>query len=101
LHGIKLVFGEFKEEPIFRREDLISIIRHPIYMGALLIYLGVIIFTISILGFFAWLGIIALYHWLAKYEEDLMLKVFGDAYREYQHEVPMWLPRVMKMPAGY
>lgn len=96
IYGIKIVFGEYKEEPIFRKEGMFSNVRHPIYLGAILIYLAVLLLTLSMLGAVAWIGIIFLYHWLSKYEESLMLKVFGEDYRRYQQIVPMWLPRIKK-----
>lgn len=96
LFGIRIVFGEYCEDPIFRKEGMFSVVRHPIYLGAVLIYLAILWITLSILGGLVWVGIIGLYQWLAKYEEGLMISIFGDQYRVYQKEVPMWLPRPFK-----
>jgi protein-S-isoprenylcysteine O-methyltransferase Ste14 len=92
LHGIKVVFGDYRETPILITHDLFTYVRHPVYLGAILVYLAILILVLSPLAGIVWLGIIILYDWLAKYEEKLMLKEFGDAYREYQKKVPMWLP---------
>jgi len=96
LYGIHIIFGEYSETPIFRKEGMFSAVRHPIYLGAILVYLAVLLVTLSVLGWIVWVGTIGLYHWLAKHEEGLMIKVFGDDYRDYQKQVPMWLPIVRK-----
>jgi protein-S-isoprenylcysteine O-methyltransferase Ste14 len=35
-------------------------------------------------------------HYIAKFEEKLLLARFGDDYEKYLREVPMWLPRLQK-----
>jgi protein-S-isoprenylcysteine O-methyltransferase Ste14 len=92
LHGIQVVFGEYREEPVMITEGIFTWMRHPIYLGAILIYLAVLLVVLSPLAAVVWLGVIGLYQWLAKHEEKLMLGIFGDAYRKYQQRVPMWLP---------
>ena len=92
LHGIQVVFGEYREEPIMITYDMFGWMRHPIYLGAILIYVAVLLLVPSLIGFIVWLGVLGLYQWLARHEENLMLVIFGDQYREYQQRVPMWLP---------
>lgn len=92
LDGIRIVFGEYSETPIFRKEGMFSVVRHPIYLGAILVYLAVLLVTLSVPGGIVWIATLGLYHWLAKYEEGRMVKVFGGEYRVYQRQVPMWLP---------
>ncbi len=92
LRGIQIVFGEYREEPVMITEQMFSRVRHPIYLGAILVYVGVLLLVLSPLGAFVFLGVLGLYHWLAKDEESRMLDLFGDQYRAYQREVPMWLP---------
>jgi protein-S-isoprenylcysteine O-methyltransferase Ste14 len=92
LRGIQVVFGEYREEPVMLTEWMFAYMRHPIYLGAILIYVAVLVFVMSPLGLLVWLGVLGLYQWLAKHEEDLMTGIFGDEYRAYQQRVPMWLP---------
>jgi len=92
LYGIRIVFGEYSETPIFRKEGMFSVVRHPIYLGAILVYLAILLVTLSVAGGIVWVGTIGLYHWLAKFEEERMTQVFGEEYRTYQRQVPMWLP---------
>ena len=96
LHGIRVVFGEYREEPVMITEDLFAHMRHPIYLGAILLYAGVLLLVLSPLAGLVWLGILALYQWLARHEEKLMLGLFGERYRAYQQDVPMWLPVKIK-----
>jgi hypothetical protein len=44
--------------------------------------------------FATWPVLIALYYRLARREERESEAAFGDAYREYRHRVPMFLPRL-------
>ena len=92
LHGIQVVFGEFREKPVMITEGMFGWMRHPIYLGAILIYIAFLTLVPSLLGFIVWLGVLGLYQWLAWHEEKLMLALFGEQYRAYQQRVPMWLP---------
>ena len=69
-------------------------VRHPLYLGCLLVYLALAVATASLLSL-ALLGVIApFYNFLAAYEEDLMEKMFGDGYRTYKQHTGKWLPRL-------
>jgi len=93
LYGIHIVFSEYTEEPRMITRHLFSAVRHPVYLGAIVVYIGLLIITLSPLGIIVFIGIIFLYDWLARDEEARMLKIFGDRYRAYIHRVPRWLPR--------
>ena len=94
LYGIRIVFGEYREEPIMITHGMFSVIRHPIYLGALLVYPAVILLTQSVMSIPAWLMGILLYNWLAKDEEERMENLFGEKYRQYMNRVPRWIPRI-------
>jgi len=94
LRGIQIVFRDYRPEPIMISEGMFSKVRHPIYVGAMLVYLGVLCLTLSFLGTIVFLFVMLVYQWLAKHEEKLMLGIFGDTYREYCQRVPMWVPKV-------
>jgi len=94
LRGIQIVFRDYRPEPIMITKGMFSVIRHPIYLGAMLVYVGVIIMTLSLMGMGVFLLVILLYQWLAKHEEMLMIGLFGDKYIDYTKRVPMWLPRL-------
>ena len=90
--GLRTVFGEVKPEPQVYSTGVFSIVRHPIYLGSILTYLGFIFFTLSLASFLFWILIIIFYFYISRYEERLLLKHFGDQYREYQSRVPMLFP---------
>jgi methanethiol S-methyltransferase len=92
LRGIQIVFGEYREKPVMITEHMFGWVRHPIYLGAILIYAAVLLLVLSPLGGLAFIGVISLYQWLARDEEKRMLGIFGEKYRAYKRSVPMWLP---------
>jgi len=94
LRGIQIVFRDLRPEPIMITEGMFSKVHHPIYLGAVLVYLGVLCLTLSLLGAAVFLFVMLVYQWLAKHEEKLMLGIFGDKYVDYIQRVPMWIPKV-------
>ncbi len=68
-------------------------VRHPMYLGYILAYLGFIIGTMSLLSIIPWLLIIHLYIKLVNYEEQELEKRFGKEFLEYKRRVPKWIPR--------
>jgi len=68
-------------------------VRHPIYSGLILAYLGCIVGTMSLLSIMPWLLIIRLYTRMANYEEHELEQRFGKEYLEYKRKVPKWIPR--------
>ncbi len=78
--------------------DLVTIgifahVRHPMYLGYILAYLGCIVGTMSLLSIIPWLLIVHLYDKMANYEEHKLEKRFGKEYLEYKRKAPKWIPR--------
>ena len=94
--GLAIVFGEKIEKPAVIRKSVFGIVRHPIYLGEILFFLGFLMLSLSLAAAAAWVVAIAFLHFIAKYEEKLLLARFGDDYENYLREVPMWLPRLRK-----
>ncbi len=67
-------------------------IRHPQYLGFLLITSGMLIQWITIPTALMWPVLTVLYYRLAKEEEKEMEERFGKDYLEYKHKVPMFIP---------
>jgi protein-S-isoprenylcysteine O-methyltransferase Ste14 len=93
LYGIKIVFSEYTEQPRMITRQLFSVVRHPVYLGVMIIYVGALAFTMSPLGLAVFVGVFLLYDWLAEDEEQRMINTFGEAYLAYKSRVPRWLPR--------
>ncbi len=94
--GLKIVFGETREKPQVITTDVFSVVRHPIYLSLILLYLGFILLSLSLLSVLVWILIIVFYYMISRYEEKLLTQRFGSAYEEYKKKVPMLLP--IKLP---
>ena len=90
--GLGIVFGEVRETPGVIRTGVFGLVRHPIYLGEILLYLGFLSLNISLAAVVIWLLAIGFLHYLSRYEERLLIDRFGDEYRRYILEVPMWIP---------
>lgn len=71
-----------------------SLARNPIYLGNILICLGLII--VSELLWFVPIALaycLFVYSLVVSYEETHLLEKYGTSYRSYLSEVPRWIPR--------
>ena len=66
--------------------------RHPLYLGVLIIYLGLIILSVSLLSIIGFIVVFILYNWIATFEENDLEKLFKEEYLEYKKRVPKWIP---------
>jgi len=94
--GLNTVFREVREEPQVITTGVFSIVRHPIYLGSILLYLGFVLLSLSLLSTLVWFIIIIFYYMISRYEERLLTQKFGSAYEEYKKKIPMLLP--IKLP---
>lgn len=67
-------------------------VRHPLYLGCLLVYLGLAAATASLLSLAVLIIIFCFYNFIATYEEDFLEKRFGESYLAYQRQTGKWLP---------
>jgi len=88
----KLIFNENDNEPTVVRQGVYLQVRHPMYLSSLTLYLGLTLYTLSICSAIIFIAGFIFYHQIASYEEKLLIERFGDEYRKYQSEVPMWVP---------
>jgi protein-S-isoprenylcysteine O-methyltransferase Ste14 len=91
-----IVFGDIREEPSVIRKGVFSRVRHPMYLGALSLYLGLLVSTFSLVATGIWVLIIIFYYFNSKHEEKLLLDKFGKDYEDYRKEVPMLIPRIRR-----
>ena len=92
--GLSIVFGEKREEPGVIRKSVFNVVRHPIYLSEILLYLGLLMLSISLAAAVVWVITIFFLHYISRYEERLLLARFGEEYEQYMREVPMWIPRL-------
>jgi protein-S-isoprenylcysteine O-methyltransferase Ste14 len=69
-----------------------SYVRHPMYLGSLLILLGFTVTTLSILSLFVWVALFLFLDRMAAYEERDLTILLGQPYVDYRKRVPKWLP---------
>jgi len=91
-YGLKTIFGEQREELVVIKSGVFSIVRHPIYLGSILLYFGFIIISLSVVAFCIWIIIIIFYYFISRYEEKLLIDKLGIQYEKYMNEVPMFIP---------
>jgi protein-S-isoprenylcysteine O-methyltransferase Ste14 len=92
--GLRIVFGEVRETPSVIREGVLGVVRHPIYLSEVLLYLGLFMLNMSLAAGAVWIGAAAFLYFLSRFEERLLLERFGEGYRTYMRDVGMWIPRL-------
>jgi protein-S-isoprenylcysteine O-methyltransferase Ste14 len=85
-----------------RPEDVIATgafryVRHPLYLGSILTYVGLAISTLSILSLALCAVIFLFYDFLASYEEKLLEARFGVTYQAYRKRTGKWFPSIRSM----
>lgn len=90
--GLKQVFKEERDVPQVITTGVFGICRHPVYLGSILLFIGMTVLTWSLLSLGVCIIVIIFYEYVATYEEKLLVKQFGQAYEEYQRNVPKWVP---------
>jgi protein-S-isoprenylcysteine O-methyltransferase Ste14 len=68
-------------------------VRHPLYLSAVLLYVGLTIATLSLLSVAVLVVILLFYDFIAGYEERLLLAKFGEPYQCYRRATGKWLPK--------
>jgi methanethiol S-methyltransferase len=94
LFGLRQGFGRSTPEPVLRTPLLYRWVRHPLYFGTLLAFWSAPTMSIGHLLFAALFTVYILIG--VRHEERDLLRIFGDAYRSYQAEVPMLIPFVRR-----
>jgi protein-S-isoprenylcysteine O-methyltransferase Ste14 len=69
-------------------------LRHPLYLGCILVYFGLAVSTASLFSLALLVGIFLFYNFIASYEEKLLEAKFGESYRTYQQQTGKWLPKI-------
>lgn len=91
--GMTIVFSEVRDTPGVIRKGVFGLVRHPIYYSEILLYLGLLLLRTSLAALVIWIIAIGFLHFISKYEEKLLLARFGDDYKQYMKDVPMYFPR--------
>ncbi|MCL5074665.1 MAG: DUF1295 domain-containing protein [Chloroflexi bacterium] len=73
-------------------EGIYSLVRHPQYLGLLLIIVGMLIQWPTIITILMAPVLMLTYYWLARKEEKELEERFGDRYKIYKEKTPAFLP---------
>ena len=97
--GLFLVYKGWKQVFYMRDDVLVNsgiyrVIRHPQYLGLLLVTLGQFLVWPTIPTAILWPILAGLYYRQARKEEAVLLEKFGAGFREYASKTPMFLPRI-------
>lgn len=94
--GLSIVFGEKRQKPGVIKKSVFGVVRHPIYLSEILLYLGLLMLSMSLAAAAIWVIAIGFLHYISRHEEQLLLARFGEEYEQYMREVPMWIPRLRR-----
>lgn len=80
-----------------KRKDLITngiyrLVRHPQYLGIILLSLGLTIRSLRPISFIAWITLLVGYLILASLEERSLLRIYGRRYEEYSKRTAFIIP---------
>jgi protein-S-isoprenylcysteine O-methyltransferase Ste14 len=90
----KAVFGENRDQVGLICSGVYSWVRHPTYLGTLLVCLWLFFANLSVVSFLVWLVFFIFYDKMATYEEKDLVRIIGEEYIAYQKRVPKWLPKL-------
>jgi protein-S-isoprenylcysteine O-methyltransferase Ste14 len=94
--GLSIVFGDKTHKPSVIQKSVFSVVRHPVYLSEILLYLGLLVLNMSLAALGVWIAAIMFLHYISRYEEYLLIKRFGEEYKQYMRRVPMWIPRIRR-----
>jgi protein-S-isoprenylcysteine O-methyltransferase Ste14 len=69
-------------------------VRHPLYLGSIMFYLGLAVSTASLFSLVLVVLIFIFYNFIASYEEKLLEDRFHEEYRNYKIKTGKWMPRI-------
>jgi protein-S-isoprenylcysteine O-methyltransferase Ste14 len=92
----KAIFGKMTDKPTLINEGVYSWVRHPMYLGILLLCLGFLFMSLSLLSLGILIVLFILYDKMATYEEKDLVRILGNDYSKYQNQVPKWVLRIRR-----
>jgi protein-S-isoprenylcysteine O-methyltransferase Ste14 len=69
-------------------------VRHPLYLGSIMFYLGLAVSTASLFSLVLVVLIFIFYNFIASYEEKLLEGRFHEEYRNYKKRTGKWVPLI-------
>jgi methanethiol S-methyltransferase len=100
--GISYPAGEEHVNEMLKTSGILSIVRHPLYTGTILVFGGYFLSLPSISNLITLLCILIYIFIGIRLEENKLIIEFGEEYTEYKKKVPMlfpgkdWIPGIKK-----
>jgi len=69
-------------------------VRHPLYLGSIMFYLGLAVSTASLFSLMLVVVIFLFYNYIASYEKKIMEEQFDEEYRGYKKRTGKWVPMI-------
>ena len=91
--ALNIVFGEVRESQHVINKGAFGYTRHPVYLGSILFYLGLVISTLSLLSIFVFFIISIFYNYIASFEEKALEDKYGREYLEYKKKTGFIIPK--------
>jgi protein-S-isoprenylcysteine O-methyltransferase Ste14 len=85
------IFGVARDEPELVDYGVFRLSRHPMYLGIMMIYLGLSLSSVSLAALAVLAAVFLFYDYLASYEEARLVECFGNRYLDYMDKVRRWL----------
>jgi len=85
----------FQRGNVLVTEGIYAAVRHPQYLGFLLVTLGQFLVWPTIPTAILWPLLVVLYRRQAKREEAILAEKFGEQFRQYASKTPMFLPKLL------
>ncbi|HEC38983.1 hypothetical protein LCGC14_1010710 [marine sediment metagenome] len=92
----KAYFPDGELTDIFLTQGIFSRVRHPLYLGGLLVLLSFIFLSISLISIALIVILFILLNKMTTYEEKILEDIFGNLYLDYRKRVPKWIPKLKK-----
>jgi len=89
-----MLFKEERSDKIVINTGPFAYVRHPLYLSMLLLYLGLILFSFSIIALIYWGAFFVLFNKMVAFEEKDLIKILGPDYVEYMDKVARWIPYI-------
>lgn len=92
--GLKQLKGFSEEHGVLQTGGILKHIRHPLYTGTMLLSWGLFIFAPHLVHL---LSVVCIQVYLVigtLLEEKKLESAFGESYRKYKKEVPMFFPKI-------
>lgn len=96
-YSLRVFLGLKKESPsdqILKKDKLQSKIRHPLYTGTILLFLGYFIYNPLLVNLISLIALLAYLPIGIRLEEKKLIQQFGEEYLRYKEDIPALFPKI-------